>query len=230
VDSRWATFDCYGTLVDWNGGIQRELARLFGHEGSARLLRRYHELEPEVEADGSLSYRDVLAGTLAHLAADDGLSLPAGEKDALARSLPSWDVFPEVPAALEEARRRGWRLAILSNSDADLIAASKARIGVPFDETVVAGEIGSYKPQHGHWDEFFRRTEADRGLHVHVGASLFHDVAPANDLGLRTVWINRGSVGSAEPPENRESGASRPLRELPSLAGLADVLDELVPK
>jgi 2-haloacid dehalogenase len=220
VDARWASFDCYGTLVDWNGGIQRELARLFGHEGSARLLRRYHEVEPEVEADGSLSYRDVLTDTLVRLATDEGLPLPAGEKGALARSLPAWDVFPEVPAALEEARRRGWRLAILSNSDADLIAASKARIGVPFDETVVAGDIGSYKPQHGHWEEFFRRTGADRKLHVHVGASLFHDVAPANDLGLRTVWINRGD----------ESGAPRPLRELPSLAGLADVLDNLVPK
>ena len=219
MDSRWATFDCYGTLVDWNGGIQRELARLFGHERSARLLHRYHELEPEVEADGSLSYRDVLAGTLAHLAADDGLSLPAGEKNALARSLPSWDVFPEVPAALEEARRRGWRLAILSNSDADLIAASKARIGVPFDETVVAGEIGSYKPQHGHWEEFFRRTEADRELHVHVGASLFHDVAPANELGLRTVWQRR--LGGAAQGHRcrlcrRRSGESRVGRATPA--------------
>ena len=159
---RWATFDCYGTLVDWNGGIERELASLFRRENSQRLLHRYHELEPEAEADGSLSYRDVLTRTLASLAEEEGVDLPPGEEDALARSLPTWDVFAEVPAALEEARRRGWRLAILSNSDADLIAASKARIGVPFDETVVAGEIGSYKPERGHWDEFFRRTSSDR--------------------------------------------------------------------
>jgi 2-haloacid dehalogenase len=218
--ARWATFDCYGTLVDWNGGIRRELARLFGGAESARLLDRYHELEPQVESDGSLSYRGVLTRTLVRLAGEEGVDLAAGEDDALARSLPEWDVFPEVPAALEDARRRGWRLAILSNSDEDLIAASKVRIGVPFDETVVAGQIGSYKPAHAHWDEFFRCTGADHERHVHVAASLFHDIAPANELGLRTVWINRlGEVASV-----------RPTRELPSLAGLADVLDELVPR
>jgi len=217
--ARWATFDCYGTLVDWNGGIRRELVRLFGVGAAQRLLERYHELEPVVQKEGYRNYRDVLTETLRRLAAAESLTLPAAEEDALARSLPSWDVFPEVPAALEEARRRGWRLAILSNTDRDLIAASKERIGVPFDETVVAEEIGSYKPAHGHWDEFFRRTAADRDRHVHVAASLFHDVAPANELGLLSVWINR--LGEVPGPA--------PTRELPSLAGLAEVLDELVP-
>ena len=217
--ARWATFDCYGTLVDWNGGIRRELVRLFGVGGAQRLLERYHELEPLVQKEGYRNYRDVLTETLRRLAAAESLTLPAAEEDALARSLPSWDVFPEVPAALEEARRRGWRLAILSNTDRDLIAASKERIGVPFDETVVAEEIGSYKPAHGHWDEFFRRTAADRDRHVHVAASLFHDVAPANELGLLSVWINR--LGEVPGPA--------PTRELPSLAGLAEALDELVP-
>ena len=126
----------------------------------------------------------MLTLTLERLA-DDGLALPDGEHDALARSLPAWAPFPEVPAALEEARARGWRLAILSNTDRDFIAASKARIGVPFDETIVASEIGSYKPGHRHWSEFFARTHADRDRHVHVAASLFHDIVPANELGLR---------------------------------------------
>jgi 2-haloacid dehalogenase len=216
---RWATFDCYGTLVDWNGGIRRELVRLFGVGAGQRLLERYHELEPVVQREGYRSYRDVLAETLLRVAAAEGLDLPEADHDALGRSLPSWDVFPEVPAALEEARRRGWRLAILSNSDRDLIAASKERIGVPFDETVVAEEISSYKPAHGHWQEFARRTGAGPEGHVHVAASLFHDIAPANELGVRSVWINR--LGEAPGPE--------PSRELPSLAGLADVLDELAP-
>ena len=216
--ARWATFDCYGTLVDWNGGIRRELVRLFGIGESQRLLERYHELEPIVQREAYRSYRDVLTETLRRLAVAENLSLPEGEEDALPRSLPSWDVFPEVPAALEEARRRGWRLAILSNTDRDLIAASKERIGVPFDETVVAEEVGSYKPAHGHWAEFFRRTDARPDHHVHVAASLFHDIAPANELGLRSVWINR----LAERPR------PEPSRELPNLAGLADVLDELV--
>ena len=211
---RWATFDCYGTLVDWMGGIRRELARLWPEEDAEALLERYHELEPQVqrEAPGS-SYREVMARVLARIG-----EVPAGEEDALGRSLPHWDVFSEVPAALEEARRRGWHLAILSNTDPDFIAASIERIGVPFEETVVASEIGSYKPAYRHWEEFFARTGADPERHVHVAASLFHDVAPATELGLRTIWINR--LGERPGPE--------PTRELPKLDRLPDVLDELV--
>jgi len=217
---RWATFDCYGTLIDWNAGIGGELARLFGDGAAPRLLERYHELEPEVQAeDPERSYRTVLTLTLERLAARENLTLPAGEAPALARSLPEWEPFPEVPAALEEARARGWRLAILSNTDRDFIAASKARLGVPFDETIVASEIGSYKPGHRHWSEFFARTHADRARHVHVAASLFHDIAPANELGLRSVWVNR--LGEIADPE--------PTREIPDLTGLADVLDGFVP-
>jgi 2-haloacid dehalogenase len=156
--------------------------------------------------------------TLERLAEGENLDLPDGEHDALARSLPAWTPFPEVPDALEAARERGWRLAILSNTDRDFIAASKARIGVLFEETIVASEIGSYKPGHRHWSEFFARTHADRGRHVHVAASLFHDVAPANELGLKSVWVNR--LGETADPA--------PTREVEDLAGLADVLDELV--
>ena len=220
MSDRWATFDCYGTLIDWNGGIAAELDRLFSGEDAPRLLSRYHELEPQVQAeDPELTYRRVLTLTLEQLAESEGLALPDGEHDALARSLPSWTPFPEVPGALEEARGRGWRLAILSNTDRDLIAASKAQIGVPFDETIVASEIGSYKPGHRHWSEFFARTHADRERHVHVAASLFHDVAPCAELGLRSVWVNR--LGETAGPV--------PTREIADLSGLADVLDELVP-
>jgi 2-haloacid dehalogenase len=217
---RWATFDCYGTLIDWNGGIAGELGRLFGPGRAPRLLARYHELEPQVQAeDPELTYRRVLTLTLERLAESEDLALPDGEHDALPQSLPSWTPFPEVPGALEEARGRGWRLAILSNTDRDLIAASKAQIGVPFDETIVASEIGSYKPGHRHWSEFFARTHADRAGHVHVAASLFHDVAPCAELGLRSVWVNR--LGETADPV--------PTREIADLSGLADVLDELVP-
>jgi 2-haloacid dehalogenase len=218
---RWATFDCYGTLIDWNGGISGELARLFGDRAAPRLLERYHELEPEVQADDpGHSYRTVLTLTLARLAEAEDLALPEGEADALARSLPAWPPFPEVPTTLEELRARGWRLAILSNTDRDLIAASKAKLGIPFDVTIVASEIGSYKPGHRHWQEFFARTRADRDRHVHVAASLFHDIAPARELGLRTVWVNR--LGEQADPE--------PTREIRDLASLPDVLGELVPE
>jgi 2-haloacid dehalogenase len=123
-----------------------------------------------------------------------------------------------VSAALKEAQERGWKLAILSNTDRDFIDASMARIGVPFELAIVASEIGSYKPQHRHWLTFFEQTNAPREGHVHVAQSYFHDVVPANELGLRSIWINRRGE-QHEPP---------PTRELPDLTRLPDALDELV--
>jgi 2-haloacid dehalogenase len=216
---RWATFDCYGTLIDWNAGILRELERLFGVKEAPRLLARYHELEPEIEQDGSLPYRAVLTEALVRLAEEERLPIPEGESDALARSLPEWEPFPEVPEALDELRRRGWNLVILSNTDRDLITESMKRIGVPFDLAIVAGELGSYKPAPAHWERFFEATTADKEHHVHVAASLLHDIAPARKLGLKSVWINR----LGEEPE------PKPDRELTDLSGLPDTLDELVP-
>ena len=106
---RWATFDCYGTLIDWNGGIRRELARVFGEDGADDKLHRYHELEPELEADGSRSYREVMTEAMRRLGA------PAGEEGGLAGSLPGWQPFPEVPQALREAREADVKVAV-SNS------------------------------------------------------------------------------------------------------------------
>jgi 2-haloacid dehalogenase len=210
--ARWATFDCYGTLIDWNAGIRRELARVFGEDRADALLVRYHVLEAQLEANGKLSYRDVLTQAMR------GLGAPPGEEDALAQSLPNWEPFPEVPAALQEARSRGWKLAILSNTDRDFIDASMQNLGVPFELAIVASEIGSYKPAHRHWERFFDQTQAPRESHVHVAASLFHDIKPANELGLRSVWINR--LGELPEP--------RPSRELRDLDHLPDTLDELV--
>jgi 2-haloacid dehalogenase len=217
---RWATFDCYGTLVDWNAGIRAELERLVGEGGGERLLERYHEVEPRVQRERpDASYRDVMASVLEQLAAEAGAELATDDRDALATSLPGWPIFPEVPAALAEANDRGWKLAALTNSDRDLIDASLAAIGVPFDGTVVASEIGSYKPAHGHWRTFYESTGAHGDRHVHVAQSHFHDIAPANELGIASVWINR--LGERRRPA--------PTRELRDLNGLADVLDELVP-
>jgi 2-haloacid dehalogenase len=202
---RWATFDCYGTLIDWNGGLGEVL-------GSDDLLERYHVLEPQVQAESpGKSYRDVMTEVARRLEVDD-----AG---ALARSLPSWQPFPEVRPALEDARARGWKLAILSNTDRDFIDASLEQIGVPFELAVVASEIGSYKPARVHWDRFFAETGAATDHHVHVAQSHFHDVVPATALGLTTVWINR--LGERAEPA--------PTRELPDVSRLPDTLDELVP-
>ncbi len=209
---RWATFDCYGTLIDWNGGIRRELVRIFGEDRADKQLERYHEVEPTLQAGGERTYREVMAGAMSALGA------PAGEEDALALGLPSWESFPEVRPALEEARARGWKLAILSNTDRDFIEASMEQIGVPIELAIVASEIGSYKPAHGHWERFFEQVDVPRERHVHVAQSYFHDIAPATELGLRSVWINR----------HGERHEPAPVRALPDLSGLADTLDELV--
>jgi 2-haloacid dehalogenase len=216
---RWATFDCYGTLIDWNLGIRTQLERIFGVEVAPRLLERYHELEQEIESEPFRTYREVLSIALERLAQDEQIQLPEGESGALAHSLPDWPPFSEVPAALGELRDRGWRLAILSNTDRDLIEASQRRLGVPIDLAVVAQEVQSYKPAHAHWEHFFEATTAERDRHVHVAASLFHDIAPAKELGLRSVWINRLAEEAGPVPD----------RELPDLSDLPEVLDELVP-
>jgi 2-haloacid dehalogenase len=197
---KYATFDCYGTLVDWNAGIRS----VVGEE----LLPRYHELEPQVQAeDPGLTYRDVMREVSRRLGLED--------VEALGRSLPGWPVFPEVPAALEACRDRGWSLVALSNTDRDFIDASLASIGVPFEFAIVASEIGSYKPALGHWRAFEQRI--GRLPDVHVAQSHFHDVVPASGLGIPTVWINRlGEAG--EPP---------PTRELPDLATLSETLEGL---
>jgi 2-haloacid dehalogenase len=206
--------------VDWRTGIRGELERLFGAGEGARLLERYHEVEPRVQSDYPRArYRDVMAIVLAELARETGRELPPREEDALGRSLARWPVFPEVPDELAEARRRGWQLVMLSNTDRDLIDASIEAIGVPFSGAIVASEVGSYKPAHGHWRAFYESTRANWQRHVHIAQSHFHDVVPASELGIRSVWINRlGEHG--EPP---------PTRELRDLHKLADVLDELVP-
>lgn len=216
---RWVTFDCYGTLIDWNRGIRAALARLWPNADAADLLDAYHELEPQVEAaDPTASYREVLARCLDRLAVDRVLPLSAADRGALGDSLPAWPAFAEVPGALAELRRRDWGLAILSNTDRDLLEASIGRLGVPIDERVIASEIGSYKPAPKHWRVFFERTHAPLEAHVHVAASVFHDIRPARELGLTTVWINRlGEIADTEP-----------TWELADLSDLPDTLDRLV--
>ena len=219
MTDRWATFDCYGTLVDWLGGMRGTLARLWPDADADALLDLYHQLEPAVQAGRGLTYRQVMAETLATTAAMARLDLPTGEEGALGESLPAWPVFAEVPAALAELRRGGWKLAILSNTDADLLDVSLQAIGVPVNLRIVASEIGSYKPAIRHWEAFFAQTGAVRERHVHVAASLFHDIEPAGRLGLRCVWINRLAERSQLPRTG----------EMTDLAALPETLEALVP-
>ena len=218
--TRWATFDCYGTLIDWDGGIRDCLRGLWPEADSDRLLERYHEIEPRVQQGSAIPYRDVLAQGLRVLADEEDLPLASEDEGALAESLPSWRPFPEVPGALADLRGRGFNLVLLSNTDPDLLAASIERIGVPVEGAITAAEAGSYKPAHGHWERFFERFDADREQHVHVAASVFHDLEPAAELGLQAVWINR---------LHEESDAPR-AAELKDLSRLPEVLESLVPE
>jgi 2-haloacid dehalogenase len=156
--------------------------------------------------------------TLRLVADHEGLALAPEDEDALGQALPSWDAFPDVRASLQELRGRGWRIAILSNTDPDLLDASLARIAVPVDLRITAAEAGSYKPAHGHWERFRVETGADPARHVHVAASLFHDIAPAAELGVPAVWINR---------EGQSSDLPR-AAELRDLNGLAEALDHVI--
>ena len=220
MTDRWATFDCYGTLIDWDGGVRRGLALLWPEEDQDRLFRRYHDAERRVQAGRDIPYRQVMREVLAEIARAEHLEVPAGQEDALADALPSWRPFPEVPASLADLRHRGWRLAILSNTDPDLLDASLTTIGVEVDARITVAEAHSYKPAHGHWDTFFRMTSADRERHVHVGASLYHDVEPCAQLGLPCVWIDRLGESSDLPRAG----------ELVDLTGVPATLDALVPR
>jgi 2-haloacid dehalogenase len=215
---RWATFDCYGTLIDWERGIGDTLALLWPGADNDRLLARYHEAEPSIQQGSAMPYRQVMARAVAAVAEVEGLKVPPGREDALGQSLPGWPAFPEVPSSLQELQGRGWKLGILSNTDPDLLAASVQRLGVQPDLAITAREAGSYKPAHGHWLRFWEASGADRARHVHVAASPFHDVAPAADLNIPAVWINRLDEISDLPR----------AAELPDLTGLADILDGLV--
>lgn len=212
---RWATFDCYGTLIDWEAGIAAGLGGLWPDADPARLLADYHAVEPRIEAGRALPYREVTRRSAAAVAAIEGLELPTDREDVLAESLPEWSPFPEVPDALDELRGRGWKLAILSNTDPDLLDASVTSLGVPFDLLVTAADAGSYKPAPGHWERFRAEVDAEPKAHVHVAASLFHDVEPCARLGIDCVWINR-LAESSELSRAAERG---------DLAGLAETLD-----
>lgn len=218
MTDRWATFDCYGTLIDWEGGIVAALRSLWPDQSRETLLDVYHRHEPVIQRDGAPPYREVLARAQAVVADDLGLTVPAGRERALPESLPSWPAFPDTAAGLADVKAQGWRLAILSNVDPDLIASSLPKLGVPFDLVITRAEAGSYKPAPGHWDQFFARTGADPSRYVHVAASLFHDIEPAAAMGFAAIWINRKGETSDLPRR----------AELTTLGGLADALDRVV--
>jgi 2-haloalkanoic acid dehalogenase type II len=187
------TFDCYGTLIDWERGIAEAFEAAARADGvrldRAAVLGAYHELEPRIQAERYRRYRDVLALAARAVADRVGWTLAPGREMFLPESLPTWPPFPDTNAALQRLHESGHRLAILSNVDDDLLAGTRKHLDVAFDFVVTAQQVGSYKPAPGHFTAARERIGGAPWLHV--AQSYFHDVQPARALGIPSAWINR---------------------------------------
>jgi 2-haloacid dehalogenase len=199
------TFDCYGTLIDWETGLAdafRPVLRAHGVEADDEdVLARYAGYEAAAEAGPYLRYRDVLAAGLRGVAAELGLEPTAAEVEAFSGSVVDWPAFPDSAAALARLKER-FRLGVITNCDDDLFAASNRKLGVEFDWIVTAEQAGSYKPAERNFHVAFERLRLPRERILHVAQSLFHDHVTAKRLGLATVWIDRraGRAGSGATP------------------------------
>ena len=200
VRTRWVTFDCYGTLVDWQTGFASILAPLAG-DRVGDLLRAYHVWERRIELERPhRSYRYVLAAALAAAGAETGVPLPPAGTHALAGGWASLRPFDDTERLLAELRLRGWRLAVLTNCDDDLFEMTHRTFRRPFDLFLTAERVRGYKPSRWHFRGFERLTRVDRVDWVHVACSTYHDVVPAEALGIRTVWLDREREGTGPAP------------------------------
>jgi len=218
------TFDCYGTLIDWEAGILPLLHRILSAHGKLvsddRLLELYGDFEQRAEQGDYRSYREVLQSVVRQFADECKFAPAATEISALADSLSSWNPWPDTVAALRRLKSR-FRLAILSNIDDDLFAATRPKLGVDFDEVITAQQAGTYKPSLKIFELALARVKVPGHRVLHVGQSLYHDVSPAQSLGLATVWVNRPS---ARPGVGAVKAAqARPDLTVFSLMELADI-------
>ncbi|HUP19591.1 MAG TPA: haloacid dehalogenase type II [Gemmatimonadota bacterium] len=214
------TFDCYGTLIDWESGIWTAFREAAAADGVSldreRVIEAYHAIEPMVEEGRYRTYREVLREAARRVAAESGWSIDRDQAAFLAKSLPDWPPFPDTNAALARLAE-GRRLGVLSNVDEDLLEATARHLDVHFDFWVTADRVESYKPDLAHF-EAARPFVGNREGWLHVAQSLFHDVAPARCIGVPVAWINRkGERPGADAPE--------PDREFADLAELADWLE-----
>jgi len=218
------TFDCYGTLIDWEGGILGALRPLVArHRVEAdddELLAVYAGLEAAAEAAPYRPYREVLAEVVRGFGARYGFSPSAGEIGSLAASIRDWEPFPDTVVALERLACRH-RLVVVSNVDRDLFAASRAKLGPAIADVVTAEDARAYKPARAVFEHALAYIDLPRDRVLHVAQSLYHDIAVAHELGLATVWIDRrqGRSGGATPAATASADLA-----VPTLAALADAL------
>lgn len=218
------SFDCYGTLIDWETGIWDAVAPFLSRAGlavsPAELFACYAKLESSLEAPPYRSYREVLAGVMTGLAQELGFELLPGEEDVLAESLPSWPAFPEVPEVLAELVQN-YPLVILSNIDRDLFAATQPKLGLEPALVITAQDVRSYKPNPAHFQRALEALQIAPAELLHIAQSPFHDLVPAQSLGIKAVWVQRG--------EGFGPTRSSPIpawRHIASLAGIFPMLAE----
>ena len=197
----WLSFDCYGTLVDWETGISTAVGEVLDARGIGKsmneILALFSDNEPRVQGSRPfLNYRRVLREVMEGIGTQLGFKCSESELDCLAETLPGWPVFPEAAGALEALKSR-YRLAVISNVDDDLFAGTAKAVGVDFDAVVTAEQAGSYKPDLRNFSLASERMAVERQRWLHVAESLYHDIGPANRLGIKSVWVNRGDRGGA---------------------------------
>ena len=215
---RTLTFDCYGTLIDWETGILAYLKPLFEgydvHVIDEFVLECYSRYEPEAQAEGG-SYRKVLARVLQRFGERLAFTPKEDELEGLSASIERWPAFPDTVQSLQALSRR-FELAVVSNIDDDLFAMSAKQLEVPFQHVITAGQVGVYKPAPA---MFAAALERVRSPVLHVAQSRFHDIVPATAAGLDTVWIDRPSLGAAKPVEASPTWTFTSLADLAAAVG-----------
>lgn len=222
------TFDCYGTLIDWETGILGALRRLV-READPKILESFAELEAQAERGPFVPYRKVLNRVVHGFGKKFGFRPSPEQADSLADSIRFWRPFPDTVPALRRLKKR-FKLGVISNVDDDLFAASADRLKVPFDWVVTAGQARSYKPDPRNFRLALRRLGLPKNRVLHVAQSLFHDVKPARALGLAVVWVNRRKgrpgFGATVPASARPDLEVPDLKTLAGLAGAVKVRED----
>ena len=222
----WLSFDCYGTLIDWETGISDAAgAALRSHDihmSRSEILELFAEVEPQIQdGSGYLEYRRVLRRVMAMIGVKLEFQFTESDLTCIADTLPSWPIFADTVPSLRAMKSR-YKLAIISNVDDDLFAETAKVLEVPFDTVVTAQQVRSYKPDHRNFHTALERMSIDKSRWLHIGESLYHDIEPANQLGIASVWVNRGhdreGAGATRPTD------AKPDLEAPDLATLVELM------
>lgn len=221
------TFDCYGTLIDWERGILTALKPVLErhniHLSDDDILELYAKLESKIEKGEFIAYKIVLKKIMEDIGSKFGFNLSSSEKDCLVESLKNWQPFPDTVKSLQALKDK-FKLAIISNTDDDLFAYSTKHLGVNFDYVITAEQVHNYKPAPDNFEFAIRKIGVSPDKILHVAQSIYHDIIPAKTVGLSTVWVNRrkGKKGfGATPPANEQAGYEvSDLKELVQILGL----------